>query len=226
MRSRRRTRLRAASVRERSGQEERRSPAIGTVKSTRRLAISSDANATVVRFRWCPAFSRYALILFLVLAAIILITEHSETAGSLRTSIELTWAAMVLVLLLIVAINSTEARVTKDEVQLRYTPAAIFPVRTLPRSEIVAVHHWTQLRNGVCYRVAIRLAFPVYVGTFATREEALQAAQAIAARLGVDCREALPKWKFDFFYLLYLGRLLAVLAAPLLALLILELFQS
>jgi hypothetical protein len=108
------------------------------------------------------------LSLLLLVAVLILVTEHSGHTHALREYIEMVWAVMVLGLILVLILND---RVTADEVRIRCTPVGIFPPRTLDRSAIVSVHHWSFWRKGWRYRLAIQLAFPVSLTPLATREE-------------------------------------------------------
>ncbi len=192
------------------------------MKSTRRLSIDDQADQTIIRYQVAPTFVRYALYLFLALAVIILVTDHAGSAISLRTAVEFTWAVMVLGLIAIVAMNSTEVSVTSQEVHIRFIPIALYAPRTIPRLEILAVHHWLHLRKGgIRYRLAIQTNLPVRIGTFDTREEARLAAEAISARLKVECREAPPNRGFDWIYLRALLGILMWLSAPLVLLLLL-----
>jgi hypothetical protein len=196
------------------------------LKSTRRLSITKHAGHTMIRYQWCPTFVRYGLSLLLLVAVLILVTEHSGHTHGLREYIEMVWAVMVLGLILVMILNRTEVRVTADEVRIRYTPAGIFPPRTLDRSGIVSVHHWSFWRKGQRYRLAIQLAFPVSLTPLATREEVRAVAEAIAERLQVDCREAPPNRKLDVTGLGHLLRIVACLATPWVALLVLSILQK
>jgi len=183
--------------------------------STRRLSIEQHADQTVIRYQWCTTFSRYGLAVFLPLAATILIVEHGGKALTLRLTIELIWAAMVLGLILILALNWNEVRATRDEVRIRCTPVAIVAPRTLSRGAITSVHHWTFWRKHIHYRLGIQTASHVYLGRFDTREEAMAAAQAIAQRLQVQCIEGPPEQKMDWVQLRSILRIAGCLAAPL-----------
>ncbi len=163
-----------------------------SVRSTRSLSVIRQADATVIRYRRCPASVRYLLMLFVPLAVTILVTEHGWHVRSPRIAVELALAGLMLTLVLILAISTTEVTVTRDQAQVRCLPVAIVPQRTFRRSEIIAIHHWEHRHKGVRHRVAIQLESPVHLGSFETRDEARSAAEAIAAQLQVECREAPP----------------------------------
>ena len=164
--------------------------------------------------------------LLLLVAVLILVTEHSGHTHALREYIEMVWAVMVLGLILVLILNWTEVRVTADEVRIRCTPVGIFPPRTLERSAIVSVHHWSFWRKGWRYRLAIQLAFPVSLTPLATREEVRAVAEAIAERVQVDCRESPPNRNLDVAGLKHVFRIFACLATPWVALLALSILQK
>ena len=196
------------------------------MKSTRRLSIEKRGDETVIRYQWCPTYARHTMVAFLILAVTILIVDHAGHSHSLRSYVEMVWAAMALSFILVLAVNSTELRVTPEEVRIRCIPVALYSMGTLRRSDIVSVHHWQFWRKRIHHKLSIQLAFTVNLGTFDTADETRIAAEAIAERLQADCLSTPPNRKLDRVFLGVVLRIAAYMAAPLLIAILLSFFET